>query len=1043
MLALFAARTATGSILEGPIFPPPGAYTFSESGSPGDGGIGNAGGKTFYFSNISQAARDQLYWGALNSEVKLSLNNSSFSDPNETMYYNGSTGPTNIVFMGSSVLNGVRYQTRCRMTSSVNFVSGGVVGVSQSLVPVTSGTEVFQATMYMEVYDISGFVSLNNWVPVYPFYNASHQDIYSGGCYTSFSAGFWYFDQPPTINTGGQTSLTMGAGTTAGPFTLNVSDDNGFSLSATSSNPDIPSTGVTFSFNGTSYSYYLQSVNNGVGQGYITLTATDTVGQRTQTQVFVTCDPPPAVSHFANALIQMNSSMQTFSFTASDALSMPLTITPITSNTTLVPPGYINVIQTNYNAYGLQVTPAPNQYGTAVIGVRVANTYLSSNSTFTLTVNSPPSLTANNGLTVNQSATGTITSSLLQATDPDNTAAQIIFTIAPGGNGGPPHNGTLFKSGVALAAGNTFTMSDIQANHITYQNGGSCAQGDDFEFGVTDTSGGVLNSGGHTVFTFPITIKTPLIPPVAINATNAVPLGGSVSGTLNALNTDCVYNSLVFSITVPPTLGSITSFNATNGQYTYTASNGLSGQDTFQFQANNGALSSVSPGTITLNIQDTPPTGTASTFNVDQGSILTSNLSATDPDLPPQTLTFSIVSNATKGTVTLENATNGLFVYAPQPSRFGQDTFTFNVSDGLSTSATATATINIRPTAARFGNLLISEQSMPAILLVNLSNDDVGIISHGGLLNQPSFLASEPGGTILVAQLSGGVLRIDPATGIQTVVISNSSVPFAVGLAREAGGTLLVDSLGGGTVNRFTTNGTLVTNISIGNPSAPAGVAVATNGQIFAANAAFFASGTTNAIVQIDPATLAQTVLSSGGLLSSPVGVAVEPSGNLLVTEPMSNALTRITVPGGAQSNLTSGGTLNGEYGVAVDIAGNIYAANSGNGSLTQVDPVTGAQTLLLPSGSLGQPFGIAVAGQPVAAPVITGVQVIAPGQVQVSLTGYPGTTYSLISASNLFLPATNWIFQTTTTETSPGNFNATDTGATNALVRFYRARFP
>src|SRR5207247_2522600 len=68
------------------------------------------------------------------------------------------------------------------------------------------------------------------------------------------------------------------------------------------------------------------------------------------------------------------------------------------------------------------------------------------------TVNVPPILATNAGITVNAGATGTILQADLEVTDADNTPAQLTFTVTA-----IPTSGTLKLSGVAIASNDTFT----------------------------------------------------------------------------------------------------------------------------------------------------------------------------------------------------------------------------------------------------------------------------------------------------------------------------------------------------------------------------------------------------------------------------------------------------------------------------------------------------------------------------------------------------------------------------------------------------------
>ncbi len=146
----------------------------------------------------------------------------------------------------------------------------------------------------------------------------------------------------------------------------------------------------------------------------------------------------------------------------------------------------------------------------------IANTAfaLSQSPTATITDDdTTPTVPTNNGLTVNEGATGTIGQAQLEATDPQQSAAQLTFKI-----GTAPANGKVFRSGVELKANDTFTQQDINANLITYTHSGTETTSDSFTFTVSD------GNTSTTSQTFNITINAANDPP-------SITPGGDVSGT--------------------------------------------------------------------------------------------------------------------------------------------------------------------------------------------------------------------------------------------------------------------------------------------------------------------------------------------------------------------------------------------------------------------------------------------------------------------------------------------------------------------------------
>jgi sugar lactone lactonase YvrE len=109
-----------------------------------------------------------------------------------------------------------------------------------------------------------------------------------------------------------------------------------------------------------------------------------------------------------------------------------------------------------------------------------------------------------------------------------------------------------------------------------------------------------------------------------------------------------------------------------------------------------------------------------------------------------------------------------------------------------------------------------------------------------------------------------------------------------------------------------------------------------------------------------------QTLISQGGLLSDPIGVALEESGHILVTDvtvkdasDMIPKLLRIDPATGGQEILSEGGLFQFPNGVAVNSFGEIYVADTDAGMIIQVDPVTGQQSVFASGGAMERPVDI------------------------------------------------------------------------------------
>jgi hypothetical protein len=120
-----------------------------------------------------------------------------------------------------------------------------------------------------------------------------------------------------------------------------------------------------------------------------------------------------------------------------------------------------------------------------------------------------------------------------------------------------------------------------------------------------------------------------------------------------------------------------------------------------------------------------------------------------------------------------------------------------------------------------------------------------------------------------------------------------------------------------------------------------------------------------------------QTALSSVGFFNTPLGIAVESAGTLLVTDLTSNAIIRVDPTTGNQTVVSSGGLLNGPVGIVIRGA-TIYVNSQNDGTTVRVDVVTGAQEVVA-SGFAG-PTGLAATPE------------AAPDLVVTALTNPPGT---------------------------------------------------
>lgn len=212
-----------------------------------------------------------------------------------------------------------------------------------------------------------------------------------------------------------------------------------------------------------------------------------------------------------------------------------------------------------------------------------------------------------------------------------------------------------------------------------------------------------------------------------------------------------------------------------------------------------------------------------------------------------------------------------------------------------------------------------------------------------GLVTPSGAVTLNPG-DVLVADSDafggmGGVIRVDPVTGAQTLISSGGFFKDPIGIAFAANGDILVSDF-----------------------------------QAFA--------GEKGGVIRVNPMTGAQTPVSSDDLFVNPIGIALEASGNIVVAELTGlPGVIRVNPTTGVQSIVATGDNFvfcfdppscllppSAPWGIAVapDGTGTLFVADRNSNNIVRVNPSTGAQTVLPVSGGLIRPGGVAfdAAGQ-------------------------------------------------------------------------------
>lgn len=401
--------------------------------------------------------------------------------------------------------------------------------------------------------------------------------------------------------------------------------------------------------------------------------------------------------------------------------------------------------------------------------------------TFSMTitpVNDAPILT-NNGITLDEAATITITTSELTTVDPDATATSLVYTITT-----TVSNGTLNLSGSSLGNGDTFTQDDIANGRITYVHAGGENISDSFVFSVTD---GTVTDAANT---FSITVTPVNDAPVEI-----VNNGGSITeGQSNVTVTQAMLEytdgdhtaaQLTYTVTAIDngTLrlnGSVLGLNNTftqddinNGLVTYSHNSSETSLGGFDFNLSDGSLGATDQTfsfTVT-SVNDAPSLDTNTGLTANEGSsttLTTSMLDTSDPDNADTALTYTVTSIPANGTLYRDNIAlnandtftqadiiNGLISYIHDGTETISDSFDFNVSDGALSVNGNTFSITITP------------QNDAAALATNTGttlNEGATSIITSAMLSATDIDDTDSGLAYTISNLSNGVIQVSGST---------------------------------------------------------------------------------------------------------------------------------------------------------------------------------------------------------------------------------------------------------------------------------------
>ena len=134
---------------------------------------------------------------------------------------------------------------------------------------------------------------------------------------------------------------------------------------------------------------------------------------------------------------------------------------------------------------------------------------------------------------------------------------------------------------------------------------------------------------------------------------------------------------------------------------TYTPSANANGADSFTYRVSDGTATDTGTVSVSISAVNDRPSAGNDGYSATAGTALVRaapGVLANDSDIDGDALTAVLATSPSHGTLTL-NA-NGGFTYTPAAGYSGPDSFTYQASDGVATSDTATVSITVTPASA-------------------------------------------------------------------------------------------------------------------------------------------------------------------------------------------------------------------------------------------------------------------------------------------------------------------------------------------------------
>ena len=407
----------------------------------------------------------------------------------------------------------------------------------------------------------------------------------------------------------------------------------------------------------------------------------------------------------------------------------------------------------------LTYVPAADYTGSFSITVNAGDGELSDSVTFTMNVTAVNDAPVAEGGAV-EAVEDTSTTIVLAASDADGDALTYVIDVQP-------TEGVLTE---VTAGGDT----------VKYTPGPEYSGADSFTFHVSD---GALDSGIVTVAIDVLPVNDPPVVSVAAGTLQATNSGIPVELTFVVTDPDTASHTLELGAT-SPIGGTVELTGALAVTYTPTAA--FQGNDIFsviavEVDGDAPIASEEFEVAVTVSLPNFPPTaGPAGPFNTFVDTVTTIFLVAADPE--GGDLTYTIVAPPANGALSGDGASRE---YAPNAGFEGQDSFIYQVTDGVNVSEPAIVQITVEPAPAPIVNDARVLEDIDALISGVPTTIDLGggapvFVQPDGSATTVDLSATSSAPDVAQVTLSGTVLDVLLLTeGAATITISTVTADAA------------------------------------------------------------------------------------------------------------------------------------------------------------------------------------------------------------------------------------------------------------------------